>query len=69
MDQRTQELLEDILEVYGQRTTKYLEELTHHEAPWKIARGELPPDERSSANQLSTSLKLKRDNRLKDKEN
>ncbi len=30
-------------------TAKYLEELTHHEAPWKIARGELPPDEQTSA--------------------
>ncbi len=57
VDRRTQELLEDVLEVYGQHTAKYLEELTHHEAPWKIARGGLPPDERSSAVLSKKSMK------------
>ncbi|MGC1404614.1 MAG: type II toxin-antitoxin system antitoxin SocA domain-containing protein [Thermodesulfobacteriota bacterium] len=49
VDEQTQELLNDILAIYGQHSGKYLESLTHHELPWREARGELPPDAKSSA--------------------
>lgn len=49
IDTKTQEILEDVLEIYGQRTAKSLENLTHREWPWQNARGERAPDERSSA--------------------
>lgn len=49
IDKSTQEILNDVLEVYGQHTARYLENLTHHEKPWQNARGNLPADERSTA--------------------
>jgi uncharacterized phage-associated protein len=43
------ELINDVLEEYGTKTGYHLECLTHSEDPWKAARGNLPPDEKSSA--------------------
>jgi uncharacterized phage-associated protein len=40
-------LLQDIYEVYGEKTAKALENLTHDEEPWRTARGNLPPEARS----------------------
>lgn len=37
--------LNEIWEVYGKFTAKYLENLTHEEAPWIEARGETPEGE------------------------
>ncbi len=48
-DEDTTELLNDIWEIYGQHTAKYLEELTHEESPWKDARGDLSPEARSDS--------------------
>ena len=38
-----------ILKAYGKYGASQLEELTHLEEPWKIARGATPPDEPSHA--------------------
>lgn len=47
LDPDTVELLEDILESYGQMGAKQLEELTHSEKPWREARGSIAPEARS----------------------
>jgi len=41
-DEETIELLEDILTIYGEHNAAYLEDLTHSEDPWIIARGDTP---------------------------
>lgn len=41
-----EEVLNEVLRVYGERSAKYLEELTHTETPWLAARGDLPPEAR-----------------------
>jgi len=38
--------LNDIWDVYGRYSAKYLEEMTHQEDPWLRARGGLPPGAR-----------------------
>ncbi|MBV8101518.1 MAG: DUF4065 domain-containing protein [Verrucomicrobia bacterium] len=43
------ELIDDVLEEYGNKTGYHLECLTHSEDPWKNARGDLLPDEKGSA--------------------
>ncbi|ARF70589.1 hypothetical protein B7C51_20595 [Paenibacillus larvae subsp. pulvifaciens] len=37
------EHLDEVWDVFGKYEAKYLEDLTHQEAPWKEARGNLPP--------------------------
>jgi len=41
--------LREIMEVYGGYSAWDLERLTHAEAPWQAARGDLPPDAPSTA--------------------
>jgi uncharacterized phage-associated protein len=41
--------LDDILEAYGKFTGSQLEELTHNEDPWVLARAEYRPTERCEA--------------------
>lgn len=41
-------LLEDIKSVYGEKSAKYLEELTHSETPWKHSRNGTAPEARST---------------------
>lgn len=48
-DERTEDLLNDILEVYGEHSASYLEQLTHKEQPWIIARGDKKPYERCNS--------------------
>jgi uncharacterized phage-associated protein len=48
------EFVGDLLDEYGGHTAYHLERLTHSEAPWLNARGELPPFEPSNA-QISKS--------------
>jgi uncharacterized phage-associated protein len=43
------ELIEDVLKEYGTKSGYHLECLTHSEDPWKNARGNLPPDQKSTA--------------------
>ena len=47
-DEETESLLKDILEAYGEHSAKTLETLTHKEAPWKDARGNLPDEAKSN---------------------
>lgn len=42
-------LLESVNETYGKYGAKALERLTHQEAPWRDARGEIPPEATSTA--------------------
>jgi len=42
----TENLLQNVLNVYGKYSAKYLENLTHQECPWAEARGNLPPEAR-----------------------
>jgi|HubBroStandDraft_6_1064221.scaffolds.fasta_scaffold1434249_1 uncharacterized phage-associated protein len=51
------ELIDDVLEEYGTKTGYHLECLTHSEDPWKEARGDLPPDEKSSARITKTAMR------------
>lgn len=46
LDEETEEILQEVLRVYGKYEAKYLEELTHQEDPWKITRGDLPLEAR-----------------------
>jgi len=41
-----EELLKEVLRVYGEKSASTLRWLTHNEDPWKIARGDLSPEER-----------------------
>lgn len=43
------EHLQEILAVFGEYSAKQLERMTHNEAPWLKARGDLPPEARSNA--------------------
>lgn len=49
------QLIDAVLEVYGDLTGDQLEEMTHQEEPWKAARGDLPPAARSE-NELDEAL-------------
>lgn len=46
LDEETEEILKEVMRVYGKYEAKYLEELTHQEDPWKITRGDLPLEAR-----------------------
>lgn len=48
-EENDQKHLLDILDVFGDYSAKHLERMTHMEAPWRDARGDLPPEARSSA--------------------
>lgn len=42
LPEEEREFLDEIWDVYGRFSAKYLEALTHGETPWKEARGDLP---------------------------
>jgi uncharacterized phage-associated protein len=42
-EEKTQVLLNEVYQIYGERTGAYLENLTHSEMPWIIARGGVLP--------------------------
>jgi uncharacterized phage-associated protein len=46
LDAEEEEVLGEVLRVYGKFDAKYLEELTHQELPWKSTRGNLPLEAR-----------------------
>jgi uncharacterized phage-associated protein len=48
LPQEVIELIEDIKKVYGEKSAKYLEELTHSEEPWQLTRGAIPLEVRST---------------------
>lgn len=43
LDKDAEELLIEVMKIYGEHSAKYLEELTHSEKPWKETRGDLEP--------------------------
>lgn len=47
--QEDEEHLREILDVFGEYSAKQLEKMTHNEAPWQRARGDLSPEARSNA--------------------
>ncbi|MDE7413632.1 MAG: DUF4065 domain-containing protein [Muribaculaceae bacterium] len=38
----SRELLEEVMDIYGEHSASYLEQLTHKERPWLETRGDLP---------------------------
>ena len=38
----TKQILDEVNQIYGEHSGSYLEQLTHSEKPWQIARGNLP---------------------------
>ena len=49
LDYNQKDTVDKVLEFYGKRTSQWLSELTHSEAPWKSARKGLLPTQRGSA--------------------
>lgn len=45
-DKEVVEVLEQVLEAYGNVSSKTLEQMTHQDQPWKEARGSLSPEAR-----------------------
>jgi len=48
LDEESVETIDSVLKVYGAKTAQWLSNLTHEEAPWRIARGDLKPMDRST---------------------
>lgn len=46
MDEESEEVLEQVVDVYGEYSAKRLEQMTHAEDPWKLTRGDLSPEAR-----------------------
>ena len=42
LDQDARETIQGVLDYYGPMSAQYLSDLTHMEAPWRTARGDLP---------------------------
>ena len=47
LSRESEELLDEVMDIYGEHTAYYLEQLTHKERPWAETRGDLPPHEAS----------------------
>jgi uncharacterized phage-associated protein len=43
LEKDTEDLLNEVMDIYGQHTAYYLEQLTHKEDPWKITRPNSDP--------------------------
>ena len=48
IEEDVENILDEVQRVYGEKSARYLEELTHHEAPWIEARNGLPLEVRCS---------------------
>jgi uncharacterized phage-associated protein len=48
LDKDANETVDAVLDYYGDKPPQWLSDLTHMEAPWREARGDLPPGVRSS---------------------
>ncbi|WP_406227139.1 Panacea domain-containing protein [Pseudomonas siliginis] len=48
LDEDARDTIDQVLKVYGKKTAQWLSNLTHEEAPWKNARGDLGPLNRSN---------------------
>jgi uncharacterized phage-associated protein len=49
LDQTARDTIESAIRFYGDKNSQWLSDLTHEEAPWREARGDLPPGARSTA--------------------
>ena len=49
LDTVAAETINAVLEFYGDKSSQWLSDLTHSEDPWRLARGDLPPGARGSA--------------------
>jgi uncharacterized phage-associated protein len=49
LDYNQKDTVDKVLEFYGKRTSQWLSELTHSEAPWKDARKGFLPTQRGNA--------------------
>jgi uncharacterized phage-associated protein len=67
LDTQTEELLNEVLSIYGEHSASYLEELTHREDPWIIARGDKKPFEWCK-NEITQDSMIKYYSRLNDQE-
>lgn len=57
IDEETEHHLREIMDVYGDFSAKHLEQMTHAEGPWRLARSGLPPHARSSEVITKDSMK------------
>jgi len=48
LDEENIETIDSVLKVYGTKTAQWLSNLTHEEAPWRLARSDLKPMDRST---------------------
>ena len=49
LDERAKETIDTVLQAYGDRSSQWLSDLTHSEAPWRDARVGVPDGARSEA--------------------
>ncbi|EJU9868607.1 DUF4065 domain-containing protein [Vibrio vulnificus] len=49
LDEDARDTIDQVLKVYGDKTAQWLSNLTHEEAPWLNARGDLSPLARSNS--------------------
>lgn len=57
LDQDAKETIVGVLDFYGKKSAQELSDLTHVEAPWRIARGSLSSDARSNARITDESIR------------
>ena len=48
MTPEQQETVDVVVDAYGKLSGRQLSQLTHREAPWRVARGDLGPGERGN---------------------
>ena len=46
IDEESEEILEQVVDIYGDYSAKRLEQITHAEDPWVVTRGDLAPEAR-----------------------
>ena len=57
LSEETLALLQEVMRVYGEKSARHLEKLTHQEKPWLAARGSLPLEARCT-NKISKESML-----------
>jgi uncharacterized phage-associated protein len=53
LDADQQATVNEVLRFYGDKDAQWLSELTHREAPWRLARGNLPADDTTSSPEIT----------------
>jgi uncharacterized phage-associated protein len=57
LDLDAKDTIVGVLDFYGKKSAQELSDLTHVEAPWRIARGSLPSDARASVRITDESIR------------